>query len=139
MHLLLNVYKILLVFPHHVKLHNTPDSISAIKTKMNGQKLINKEIDYLKGDYDDQRISDYTSSDDIMVYIAGIDSYYFLYKKYNIKDKSLYMIFDVYDYIETLIPNKTYPEPIIKYLNELLNTLNIICQKSFNIDIKKLF
>ncbi len=139
MHTFLNVYKILLAFPSHVKSNTSAEGIAAIKTKMTGRILANKELDYLKGDFDNDRLSDYTSTDNIKVYIASIDSYYFLYKKYGIEDKSLYMIFEVYDYIEKLTKNPKHPEHIKNYLNELLHTLGMICSKSFNIDINNLF
>ena len=140
MHILLNVYKILLTFPNHVKNKgNQIDSVAAIKTKMNGRKLANKPVNYLSGDFDDDRLSDYTSANEVKVYIASIDSYFYLYKKFGVHDKTLYMIFEIYDYLELIIKNPKHPERIKNYINELLNTLGLICNKSFNIDIKNLF
>jgi hypothetical protein len=139
MHVLLNIFKIMLIYPKHVKTHNTKDAIKAIRTKMAGRELANQEVNYLKGDYDNSRLSDFTSTDSEMVYIASIDSYYFIYKKFNIKDKNLYIIFEVYDYLETLLNKKAHSDSLTTLFKELMTIMKNICKSNYNIDIDNLF
>jgi hypothetical protein len=138
-HILLNIYKIILIFPHHIKIHNGQDVISAITTKMKGRLLANKETDYLKGDYDNDRLSDFTSANDNLVFISSIDSYYYIYKKHNITDRNLYCLFEIYDYMENLYEKKSQPESINNLLGELLKVTRTICKNSFDIDILNMF
>lgn len=138
-HILLNIYKILLLFPKHVKTNKGKDVVSAITTKMKGKELNNETVDYLKGDYDTMRLSDFTSDDEVVVFISSIDSYYFLYKKYNIGDKNLYCLFEVYDYIETLLEKKGYSESINNLFNECLKILRTICKNTYDLSIENLF
>jgi hypothetical protein len=139
MHIFLNIYKILITFPNHTPVNVTKENIKAIKTKMIGNSIAKKEISYLDGDFDDERLSDYTSNDEIKVYISSIDSYYYLAKKYNIWEKNLFQIFEIYDYIERISEIPKYPKNVQNYMKELLNILARMCQTSYNIDIKNLF
>jgi len=134
-HILLNIYKMLIAFPDHIKINNGKDVIKAIKTKIQGNKLANKEVKYIDGDYDDERLSDFTSSDKVKVFIASLDSYYFIYKKYNISDKNLYLLFEIYDYLETIYNKKNQKEQINKLLGECLNILKSICKQTYELDI----
>jgi len=84
---LINVYKYIMVFPNHTKVHNDPDSIKMLTIQANALKLQNIQADYLKGQWDSDRLNDFTSSDDVVVYITSIDSFYYIFKKYNITEK----------------------------------------------------
>jgi hypothetical protein len=85
--IIMNVYKYMMVFPRHAKVHNDKDRLKMLKTQVISLKLQNIEANYLKGQWDDSRLSDFTSNDDVIVYITSIDSYYYIYKKYNISEK----------------------------------------------------
>jgi hypothetical protein len=87
--ILITIYRYILLFPNHAKIYNIDESnLKMLQAKANALKLKNVKPNYLKGDYDDERISDYTSDDNVMVYISSIDSYYHIYKSINIKEKS---------------------------------------------------
>lgn len=134
---LLNIYKILLHFPNHVgDINITTDGINRLKTKINSLKLSNKKINYLDGDQDDERLSDFTNQDEVMVYIASIDSYYFIYKKYEINDRELFLLFEVYDYLTEL--NQTDSQ-LDKFFIEVSNIIKYVISNNFTIDVDDMF
>lgn len=145
MNLLCNIYKIILNFPHHVPFNKTDIIVSSIKTKMTGNLIAKKTINYLESDFDEERFSDFTSTDDIRSFIASIDSFYYIYKKYNIINKELYILFELIDYVEEIIKksetsnSSIYNPKLLELLKEMLKIFNNLIKVVFNIDSTKLF
>jgi len=83
---------------------------------MIGNKLSDKKINFLEYDYDEERFNDMTSTEYLDIYISQINSYYFLKRKYNIKDKNFFLILDIIEVIEKI-------EMQLKQLSDLPKTL----------------
>ncbi len=132
------IFKLFIQFPTHSNIAQpTDENVHLLKTKINAGKIGNNVVNYLNSDWDDERLSDYTSSDNLMLYISSIDSYYYIYKKYNNKDKNLYLLFDIYDYIESVSKNSN--ELLTSIFVELMGVLKTSLMMKYNIDIDNIF
>ena len=108
-----------------------------LQTKINSLLLQKKEANYLKGDQTKDRLSDFTSSDNLLVYISSIDSYYYIYKKYNNMEKDFQLLIELFNYLDTLIGDNY--NKISKILTELKTIINHTIYKTYNINIDNIF
>jgi len=135
---LTTIFKIFIQFPNHTNISvPTDENIQLLKTKVNASKVDGATINYINGDWDDERLTDYTSTDKLMIYLSSIDSYYYIYKKYNISDKDVYLLFDIYDYIEGVSKNSN--EILSSIFTELMSVLKSSLLMKHTIDIDKIF
>ncbi len=137
--ILVGIFKLLLLFPKHLKIYNSKETIAGIRTKMTGQALLNSPVNYLQGDYDESRLSDFTGSDPLRIYISSIDSYYFLAKKHDIQDGNLYLLFDVYDNMESIESNSKLSPEFNNILKELKTIIASIIQTNYELNVDALF
>lgn len=136
LNILINIFKYMMVFPAHTKVHNDKDSIKMLRTQAIALELQNKQGDYLKGQQDNSRLNDFTSSDSVMVYVASIDSYYHIYKKYNIIEKEFQLLIEIFEYVNEL---KIKNETLQKVIKELSNIVKYNIKQFYNVDIDSLF
>lgn len=134
--ILINIYKYIIVFPNHIKIYNDSNNLKMLQTKVNSLKLSKKEINYLKGDQDDKRLSDYTSNNEMLIYISSIDSYYYIYDRIKIYEKPFQLLIEIYNYLDEL-DNKSYSN-LIKVIKELSKILKYCISKYYNINIDTL-
>lgn len=136
--ILINIYKYIMVFPNHTKIYNDKNNLKMLETKSNALKLSKRKVDYLQGDQDDQRISDYTSTDNVKVYISSIDSYYYIYKKFDsIDEKDFWLMLEVFNYLDNLNDSKYKTlQTVIIELNKILK-YNI--NQQYKVDIDSIF
>lgn len=134
--ILINIYKYMMVFPNHLKVYNDKDRIKMITTQVISLKLQNIKADYLKGQQDDSRLSDFTSNNEIIVYISSIDSYYYIYKKYNISEKEFWLLLEIFEYLNEL---KVKNDVLQKVVKEMSNIIKHNIKQFYNINIDSLF
>ena len=133
--ILINIYKYILVFPKHTKVYNDSDRVKMLNTQIIAMELQKLEADYLKGQWDRERLNDFTSTDDTLVYISSIDSFYHIYKKHHIIEKDFWLLLELYDYLDEMVVTNDTLQTLIK---EMANILNYNLSTYYNIDTKNI-
>ena len=139
LNILTNIYKIILLFPNHTKLSITNDMIDAIKVKVNNIMLNKtKNVNYLKGDYDTDRLAYLTHDDLLFKYIASIDSYYYIYDKLKIDDVQFQLLLELYDYIDNITNSVTSTDKhkhMTNFFEAKTHNIKKTITKKYNINI----
>lgn len=135
--ILINIYKYIMVFPNHTKIYNDKNNLKMLTTKVNSLKLSKRNPDFLKGDQNQERLNDYTSTEDIKIYIASIDSYYYIYKKFNIDDKNFQLMIEIYNYLDDL--NNSKHKTLETVIIELSKIIKYTIKQYYSVDIDNIF
>lgn len=99
-------------------------------------------IKYLLNEFDDERFYYAMQEHDYFIkYTALIDSYYYMFKIFGIKEQSVYVIFDILDKtekiiksVENLYDNNIQKNALYNPLKTLQNSLNVILKNDFKIN-----
>ena len=106
-----------------------------LNTQIISFELQKKEADYLKGQWDRERLQDFTSADDTLVYISSIDSYYYIYKKNKIAEKDFWLLLELFDYLDEMKINNETLQTLVKEMSQILS-YNLAT--FYNVDVNNL-